>query len=95
MDPISSKAYYRSGQALIRLGRLAEALDCCVRCLSYDPTNEIMKALQDKTMKSKDEADEKEREKQEQKRKEERAKLALQMAYRVGLFPCEGKTAHR
>jgi len=69
-NPKSSKAYYRSGQALVRLGKPAEALDCCTRCLAYDPTNEGISTLEKKATKMKREEDEKERKKEEEKRKE-------------------------
>ncbi|KAF9535006.1 40S ribosomal protein S7 [Crepidotus variabilis] len=78
----SSKAFYRSGQALLRLGRLNEAMDCCERCLSYDTTNDGMLALKEKVLKLKEEADLKAKKKLEQLQKDQRAKVALQMAYR-------------
>ena len=83
----SSKAYYRSGQALLRLDRSAEALDCCARCLFYDPANEGVRTLQERATRLKQEADDKERKKQEAKRKEEQAKLAMQFAFRVRSLP--------
>ena len=83
-NPKSSKAYYRSGQALVRLGRLAEALDCCTRCLAYDPTNEGISTLAEKARKLKYEEDEKARKKEEQWQREEAAKMALKKAFWVG-----------
>ena len=83
-NPKSSKAYYRSGQALVQLGRLAEALDCCMRCLNHDPTNERVNMLAAKATKMKYEDDEKVKKKEEQRRREEAAKMALEKAFWVG-----------
>ncbi|CAA7259472.1 unnamed protein product [Cyclocybe aegerita] len=82
INPKSSKGYYRSGQALVALGRVEEALDCCTRCLSYDPDNQGIKALQERATKSREEAERIERKKQDEKRKEEYEKMALKMAFR-------------
>ena len=82
-NPKSSKAYYRSGQALVQLGKLAEALDCCARCLAYNPTNEAVNTFAEKVKKMKREDDEKHRKQEEQKRKEDAAKLALKKAFWV------------
>ncbi|KAF9481982.1 40S ribosomal protein S7 [Pholiota conissans] len=82
INPKSSKAFYRSATALVNLGRYDEAEDCCVRCLSYDVDNAGVKAIQQRGLKLKEEAEKKEREKQERIKKEEDAKLALKMALR-------------
>jgi len=82
-NPESSKAYYRSGQALVRLGRLAEALDCCTRCLAYDPSNQGIGMLAEKAKNMKYEEDKMAREKEEQRQKEGVAKMALKKAFRV------------
>jgi len=81
-----SKAYYRSALALLKLERTDEALDCCDRCLSYDPENSSMKAVKERTLKAKEEAERKEREKQERIRKEEEKKLKMKMALRVRII---------
>jgi tetratricopeptide (TPR) repeat protein len=83
INPKSSKAYYRSATALVNLGRYDEAEDCCARCLSYDPNNVGVKAIQQRGLKLKEEAERREREKQERIKKEEAAKLVLKMALRV------------
>jgi small subunit ribosomal protein S7e len=83
-NPKSSKAYYRSGQALMRLGKLTEALDCCTRCLAYDPTNEGIGMLVEKVKNLKLEQDERDRKMEEQRRKEETSKMALKKAFWVG-----------
>lgn len=85
MNTKSSKAYFRSGQALVHLGKLEEALDCCQRCLSYDSTNAGIKVLQDRAIKLKEERDRKEQEKMEQKRKEEYSKMVMKAALRVSV----------
>jgi len=82
-DDKSSKAYYRSAQALLSLDRIEEALDCCDRCLSYDAGNEGMKTLRDRIAKVKEEGDKKERQRQERIQKEKEEKLAMEAAFRV------------
>jgi len=82
-NPESSKAYYRSGQALVRLGRLAEALDCCTRCLAYDPTNEGIVMLAEKAKNMKYEEDKTARKKEEQRKKENVAVITLKKAFWV------------
>jgi len=47
----SSKAYYRSALALVALERFEEALDCCTRCLSFNPENESIRSLLDQARK--------------------------------------------
>ncbi|KJA24633.1 hypothetical protein HYPSUDRAFT_86005 [Hypholoma sublateritium FD-334 SS-4] len=79
----SSKAFYRSATALVSLGRFDEAEDCCSRCLSYDPNNAAVKAIQQRGLKLKAEFDRVEREKQARIKKEEDAKLAMKVALRA------------
>ncbi|KAF4619617.1 hypothetical protein D9613_005433 [Agrocybe pediades] len=82
-NPKCSKAYYRSALALMKLERLEEALDCCDRCLSYDPDNSGVNTVKERALKAKEEADRKEREKQERIRREEEKKLKMKMALRA------------
>jgi len=82
VNPKSSKAYYRSAQALVHLERLDEALDCCNRCLSYDTTNAAIKALREKATKLREEIERKEMKKKELKQKEESSKMAIKIALR-------------
>lgn len=82
----SSKAYYRSGSALLSLGRIEEALDCCTRCLAYDADNPGIKILQERALVVKNETDLKDREKQERLRKEEEGKMKMKIAFRVRFF---------
>jgi len=84
----SSKAYYRSGSALLSLGRVEEALDCCTRCLAYDTNNPGITALQVKALTVKKETDRRERDKQERLREEEEAKMTMQIAFRVRFLIC-------
>ncbi|KAJ7477070.1 hypothetical protein B0H11DRAFT_1809238, partial [Mycena galericulata] len=46
LNPKSSKAFYRSALALVALERADEALDCCDRCLKFDPENKGVTKLQ-------------------------------------------------
>jgi len=78
----SSKAYYRSGSALLSLGRIEEALDCCTRCLAYDTDNPGIKILQERALAVKNETDRKDREKRERLRKEEEGKMKMKIAFR-------------
>ncbi|RXW25786.1 hypothetical protein EST38_g77 [Candolleomyces aberdarensis] len=81
-DDKVSKAYYRSAQALISLDRVEEALDCCDRCLTFDPDNQGIKAVRERAAKRKDTKDEQEHVRQERLRKEREEKLAMQAAFR-------------
>jgi len=79
----SSKAYYRSGSALMSLGRIDQALDCCNRCLSYDTDNTGIKVLRERVLTVKKETDRKVRVNQERLRKEGEEKMKMQIAFRV------------
>jgi len=83
LNPKSSKAYYRSALACLSLGRLADGLDCCTRCLSYDPSNAGIKSIQERLAKAKEETERKERERAERIAKEEEEKMKLKIAFRV------------
>lgn len=82
-DDKVSKAYYRSAQALLSLDRVEEALDCCERCLTFDPDNQGIKTVQERATKRKETKEKQERERQERLRKEREEKLAMQTAFRV------------
>jgi len=82
LNPRSSKAFYRSALALMALERVEEALDCCSRCLNFDPDNKGVLALRDRVVKVKSEKERKEEEKKERLRKEEAAKLQMKIAFR-------------
>ncbi|KAG1845443.1 40S ribosomal protein S7 [Suillus subluteus] len=78
----SSKAYYRSAMALFALERYEESLDCCERCLEYDPENKGVRSVRDCSAKAKAEKLRKESEKQERIHNEQRAKKLLQIAFK-------------
>ncbi|THH33600.1 hypothetical protein EUX98_g574 [Antrodiella citrinella] len=80
INPKSSKAYYRSASALISLNRLVEALDCCDRCLQYDPDNANVRALRSKAATLKETKDRKEAVRLEQIRKKQEAERTLRFA---------------
>ncbi|KAG1756045.1 40S ribosomal protein S7 [Suillus lakei] len=82
MNAKSSKAYYRSAMALFALERYEESLDCCERCLEYDPENKGVRSLRDRSAKAKAEKDRKESEKQERIHNEQREKKLLQVAFK-------------
>jgi small subunit ribosomal protein S7e len=79
----SSKAFYRSGMALIALDRLEEALDCFDRCLSFDTNNKGVQTIRDQAATAKTEKDRKEREKLVRLRKEEEVKQKMNTAFKV------------
>ncbi|KAG2158989.1 40S ribosomal protein S7 [Suillus bovinus] len=84
----SSKAYYRSAMALSALGRYEESLDCCERCLEYDPENQGVRSVRDSSAKAKAEKLRKECEKQERIHNKQREKKLLQVAFKErNLFP--------
>ncbi|KAI0069212.1 TPR-like protein [Artomyces pyxidatus] len=77
----SSKAFYRSGLALLALDRVDESIDCCDRCAHFDPTNASIKSLREKATKKKGEKERKERERQERIRAEQEARRKLKAAF--------------
>lgn len=78
----SSKAYYRSAMALLALERYEESLDCCERCLEYDPENKGVRSVRDRAAKAKAEKLRQESEKKERIHNEQRAKKLLQVAFK-------------
>ncbi|KAG0699875.1 40S ribosomal protein S7 [Suillus ampliporus] len=78
----SSKAYYRSAVALLALDRIEESLDCCERCLEYDPENSGVRSVRDHSAAAKAEKDRKENEKQERIYNEQRERKLLQVAFK-------------
>ena len=79
----SSKAYYRSALALVALERYDEAVDSCSRCLSFDPTNQLVFSLKEKAGNLHDTKVKKEQEKQERLRVVEEKERRLQAAFKV------------
>ncbi|PAV21144.1 40S ribosomal S7 [Pyrrhoderma noxium] len=83
-----SKAYYRSAQALMALGRPDEALDACQRCLEFDPDNLGVKALGERARKLQEAKEKKERERKERLEREEQERRLFQYAFKErGLRP--------
>ncbi|KAI0052603.1 40S ribosomal protein S7 [Auriscalpium vulgare] len=77
----SSKAFYRSGLALMALERVDEAIDCCERCLQFDAQNAGVKSLREKAVTRKEEKEKKERERQARMRAEEERMRRLTKAF--------------
>jgi hypothetical protein len=65
------------------LGQIEDALDCCVRCLGFDPHNKAVEMLRDKASVAKAEKDMKERERLERIQKEDDANRLLNTAFQV------------
>ncbi|KAG6813462.1 hypothetical protein H0H92_010796 [Tricholoma furcatifolium] len=78
----SSKAFYRSASALLALDRVEEALDCCDRCLAFDPVNKGVLQLRERATKAKAVKDKRKVEKAERLRKEQEAKRLMDIAFR-------------
>ncbi|KAJ7179452.1 hypothetical protein C8R46DRAFT_987205 [Mycena filopes] len=73
MNPKSAKAFYRSALALIALERAEEALDCCDRCLAFDPENKGVQTARSRAQQVKSDLEKKEKDRLE---KIQRAKVA-------------------
>lgn len=77
----SLKAYYRSALALLALSRPEEALDCCNRCLDYDPDNSGVKGLKEKAEKRVKEKVELEMKRKEKERREKEERRIMKAAF--------------
>lgn len=86
INPRSAKAFYRSAVALLSLERAEEAIDCCDRCLDFDPKNQGVQTTRDRALSKKREKDKKEGERLERIRKEQEAKRLLNIAFQVSLL---------
>ncbi|KAH6915212.1 40S ribosomal protein S7 [Coprinopsis sp. MPI-PUGE-AT-0042] len=82
LEPALSKAYHRSGQALLALDRVDEALDVCDRCLAFDTTNDGIRTLRDKIVARKELKEKVERDREERKKREQLAKHVMNLAFR-------------
>ncbi|KAF7312063.1 hypothetical protein MIND_00218400 [Mycena indigotica] len=82
INPRSSKAFYRSAMALLTLERADEAIDCCDRCLKFDPDNKGVQSIRSKTLERKAALEKKEKERLERIRREKAAETKLTLAYR-------------
>ncbi|EKM80261.1 hypothetical protein AGABI1DRAFT_99870 [Agaricus bisporus var. burnettii JB137-S8] len=83
IDDKCAKAFYRSALALLALDRVDEALDCCTRCLVFDPDNSGIKSVHDKALKAKQDKETRERSRQERIRREEEDRKILAAAYQA------------
>lgn len=83
LNPKSSKAYYRSSLALLALERLEQALDCCDRCLQFDPDNKGVIGVRDRAVAAKAKKDRKEAERLEKIRLEKELKRRMNLAFQV------------
>lgn len=69
--------------ALLALDRLEESLDCCDRCLTYDPENDGVRSVRDRASTAKAVKDRQDSEKKERMHKEQKEKKLLQIAFKV------------
>ncbi|GJJ07575.1 hypothetical protein Clacol_001778 [Clathrus columnatus] len=81
LNPRSSKAYYRSALALRSLRRFQECIDCCTRCLAFDPDNAILKTVLEHAVTAKITKEKEEKEHQERLKKEIALQREIQKAY--------------
>ena len=86
INPRSSKAHYRSAMALLALERFEEALDCCTRCLDFDPTNKSVQQLSDRAQKGKLLQDKKTQERIQERIRMSELKRELDLCYKVRKF---------
>ncbi|KAG6850155.1 hypothetical protein H0H93_000282 [Arthromyces matolae] len=82
LNETSSKAFYRSALALLALDRAEEALDCCDRCLAFDPENKGVGQVRERAGKAKTLRDQRKKAKAERLHKEAEAKRQLDNAFR-------------
>ncbi|KAF7355000.1 hypothetical protein MSAN_01415500 [Mycena sanguinolenta] len=82
LNPKCSKAFYRSALALVALERAEEALDCCDRCLAFDPVNKGVQTVRLRAQQLKSDLEKKEKDKQEKLQKAKEAKYKLNLAFR-------------
>jgi len=82
LNPKSSKAFYRSALALVALERPDEALDCCDRCLAFDPENKGVQTVRLRAQQLKSDMEKKEKDRLEKLQKVKEAKYKLNVAFR-------------
>ncbi len=83
LNPKSSKAFYRSASALVALDRPEEAVDACVRCLSFDPNNAGVKILKHRAEVATAANQKKEADREARRRNEESLANKLKKTFRV------------
>jgi tetratricopeptide (TPR) repeat protein len=86
LNPHSSKAFYRSALALMALERYEECLDCCDKCLAYDPENIIVSSLRKKANGLKEIRDKRAKELEQRGKKEQEERSQLDAAFKVCRF---------
>lgn len=69
--------------ALVALERADEALDCCDRCLAFDPANKGVQAARLRAQQLKSDLEKKEKARLEKLQKVKEAKYKLNVAFRV------------
>lgn len=89
MNPKSSKAYYRSSLALLALERVEEALDCCDRCIQFDPENKGVLSVRERATEAKVKRDRKEAARLKQIQQEKELKRVMNFAFQVLFLPVE------
>ncbi|KAJ7499257.1 hypothetical protein FB451DRAFT_1161780 [Mycena latifolia] len=82
LNPRSSKAFYRSALALLALERAEEALDCCDRCLKFDPDNKGVQAVRLRSEQMKLALEKKEKDRLEKLQQAKEAKYKMNVAFR-------------
>jgi small subunit ribosomal protein S7e len=70
----------------LALDRVEEAIDCCARCLAFDPNNSGTKSVHAKALKAKQDKEALERARQERIRQEGKDREILATAYQVCSF---------
>lgn len=83
LDPTNVKALYRSGRALLAVGRLSEAADAVARGLALDGANESLIGLKREVEAKITALSAKEREEKERKEREMRQRLRVRAALRA------------
>jgi hypothetical protein len=69
------------------LERAEEALDCCDRCLVFDPENKGVQTVRLRAQKLKEDTEKKERDRLDKLQKAKEAKYKLNVAFRVRWSP--------
>ncbi|KAJ7228984.1 hypothetical protein GGX14DRAFT_509919 [Mycena pura] len=82
INPRSSKAFYRSAMALLALEKAEEALDCCDRCLRFDPENKGVQSVRHQSLQIKEALDKKKKQRLDRLQREKDAELKLNLILR-------------
>ncbi|KAF7331748.1 hypothetical protein MKEN_00054600 [Mycena kentingensis (nom. inval.)] len=82
LNTCSSKAYYRSSMALLALEKVDEGLDCCDRCLAFDPDNKGVQGVRTRILALKAALEKKEAERVARIQRENDARMKMNTACR-------------